>query len=174
MHERAHAQHIGQRIKRADLMKMHVFHRMSVDTAFGLGNDGIDLFCIFPDRFVKRYRIYKRHDLGNARVLMVMMRFLALLVAVYENRHMRSDYSALTVGCRRQHGLSSERGIHAAQEIVLIRMQLQKRRRQHISGAAHGAVDIQRSHWLSALAFGSSFITPKYFESSALIFSSSA
>ena len=116
-----------------------------MDTAFGLGNDGIDLFCIFPDRFVKRYRIYKRHDLGNARVLMVMMRFLA-----------------------------SERGIHAAQKIILILMQLQKRRREHVSGAAHGAVDIQRSHWLSALAFGSSFITPKYFESSALIFSSSA
>lgn len=100
IHERTHAQHIRQRVERADLMKVHLLDRAAVHRALGVQKARIHRFGIFPDRPRKRHGIQKGHDLGRtcAAVRMLCMRRVrALLLPVDGYGDVRTADAALGI-----------------------------------------------------------------------------
>ena len=80
-------------------------------------------------------------------VVMVLVQMLVLFRAVHRHAKMRSRDTAFDRGLRVNGHTGNTEGVQAIQKALPVRQQFQQCSGQHIPRRAHGAVQIQSSHF---------------------------
>ena len=134
------------RAKLSHLMEMYHVHRLAVDPAFRLGQQGVYLGRILLHRLRQVTAGNKPPDILQVHA-MVMKVVLMLLASVYKHFIVQAPYTAFL---RRLKAQLQARQLHATQPLhysLRLRQQLEKGGGQHIAGSPHGKVKIQGFHF---------------------------
>ena len=137
-------------------MEMNVRHRHAVDVTLRLGNGVIHRPDVRPDPVRHRQVPDQMADLLHAAVVMVVLMvmvvvMLTLCMAVHRHGDVSSGDAALfrlfpVIG-----HTGNTQAVETLDKFVGLGQQLQQRRRQHISGGAHAAVQIQGPHFFPSM-----------------------
>ena len=156
LHQQAHRRHVRHGVHGAHLMEMDVRHRHAVDVTLRLGNGVIHRPDVRPHLFRHRQVADQMADLLHAAVVMVvLMVMVVVMVTLCMAVHRHGDVGAGDAALFRLFPVIGHAGDPQAVEPLhkLLRpgQQLQQGRRQHISGSAHAAVQIQGPHFFTSM-----------------------
>ena len=152
-------------------MEVYVGHRHAVNAAFRLREQVIYLkyflFYLFRNGHMV---VHDMCDLAEVSVMMIALFLrrmpigmlvpvlrLAFLLAVDQNAHMRAGNAAFDRPFHNVANAGDPRAVQFVRELLRLRKQLYKRRREHIARRAHAQIKIKRFHfkasiWLIMLA----------------------
>ena len=137
-------------------MEMDVRHRHAVDVTLRLGNGVIHRPDVRPHLFRHRQVPDQMADLLHAAVVMVvLMVMVVVMVTLCMAVHRHGDVGAGDAALFRLLPVIGHAGdpqaVEPLHKLLRLGQQLQQGRRQHISGSAHAAVQIQGPHFFTSM-----------------------
>ena len=147
LHQHADAEHIGQRVQRAKLVQVDVFHICSVHFTLRLRNAPVNSLCVLLCLLRSVCLFQQSQDLTDGGMRMMSGALLcAFFLTVSRNVHMGAADAVFPVVIGGHGDIVGERGIQPAQKALPVGVQLQQRCHQHIAGSAHRTIQIQKFH----------------------------
>ena len=148
LHEKAHRRHVRYGVQCSDLVEVYLRHGHAVDRALRPGDEAVH------GEHVGLHLLRDmepRHDMLYPVHIVVVMALMVMVVpfrlrAVDADGDMRPGNAAFDGGLPDILDAGDARGVQRREGRLRVGHELQKRRRQHIPGSAHPAVDIQRFH----------------------------
>ena len=171
LHQQAHRRHVCHSVHGAHLVEMDVRHRHAMDMALRLGNAVIYRQNVPPHPVGHREPLHNVADLVHTVVVMVGVLMVVVVLMVVDvlmvvvvmmvvvmlrfpvHRHGDSGagdaalFGLLQAVCYP----GNTQAVETLDKFVGLGQQLQQRRRQHISGGAHAAVQIQGPHFFPSM-----------------------